>query len=90
MGDITAYRGMNSPILEKLEEHGHHGEGSSGSVGSTPEADALEQDTPQAQEPGQTQQKRKGGRKPVSADPFAILRATRPRCWMETKADETT
>jgi hypothetical protein len=67
---------MASPMLEKVEEH--HGEGSSGSIASTPEAEGLEQETPQAQEPGQQQQKRKGGRKPVSADQTAIVRAMRP------------
>lgn len=65
-------------MLEKVEEHGH-GENSSGSIASTPEAEALEQETPQAQESGQTQQKRKGGRKPVSAGHFAILEAMRRR-----------
>ena len=67
---------MASPTLEKVEEH--HGEGSSGSMASTPEAEGAEQETPQAQEPGQQQQKRKGGRKPVSAGQIAIVRAMRP------------
>jgi hypothetical protein len=68
MGDISATRGMASPILEKVDEGGQHGEKSSSSMASTPEAEAMEQETPHAQEPGQTQQKRKGGRKPVSAN----------------------
>lgn len=79
MGDISALsaiNGMASPILEKVEEHG---EGSSGSIASTPEAEGIEQETPQAQEPGQQQQKRKGGRKPVSADQVAAAQSMRPR-----------
>lgn len=64
MGDI-ATEGMNSPTLNKLENHDH---GESSSVGSTPEAEGIEQDNAQLQEPGQLPQKRKGGRKPVSAD----------------------
>jgi hypothetical protein len=76
MGDITATLGMTSPMLEKVEEH--QGENSSGSIASSPEAEGIEHDTPIAQEPGQ-QQKRKGGRKPVSADLYVNLRAVRAR-----------
>lgn len=79
MGDISALsarNGMASPTLEKVEEH--HGEGSSGSMASTPEAEGVEHETPQAQELGQQPQKRKGGRKPVSAGQVAIFREMRP------------
>ncbi|KIW06276.1 uncharacterized protein PV09_02747 [Verruconis gallopava] len=64
MGDREATKGMTSPTVPKAEEHGEH---SSGSVDSTPEAEPVEQETPQTQEPGQQQQKRKGGRKPIYA-----------------------
>jgi hypothetical protein len=74
MGDFStssAIRGMASPTLEKVEEH--DGEDSSGSLASSPEPDGLEQKTPQAHDPSQPPQKRKGGRKPVSASQVAML-----------------